>query len=283
MRLLIATHRWAGVFVVVGSIWLFSRIQAAPITTDADSKAKLEHPADKIRRALERTITLDYVNQPFSQVVTHLRDQSKINIFVDRLAIQQMGMDPEVLCSIKLENVKLSSALRILLSQMNLGYAIVGEVLMITTEPMANYRQVSQRVSINVDAIPLKTALQQLARDTATNLVVDARVSKEAQTPISLNVDDVSLDTAVRLLAESADLKVVQTGNVLFVTSEVRAAKMRAENDGNNIIPAALPMGAAQPPAINAIPQPLPAALPAAPPLPPPPAPAERLPAVERR
>ena len=41
-------------------------------------------------------------------------------------------------------------------------------------------------------------ALKQIARETATNLVVDARVSKDAQTPVSLQMEDVPLETAVR-------------------------------------------------------------------------------------
>ena len=40
-------------------------------------------------------------------------------------------------------------------------------------------------------------------------------------------MDDVPLETAVRLLAETANLKVVRTGNVLYVTPRASANELR--------------------------------------------------------
>jgi hypothetical protein len=62
-------------------------------------------------------------------------------------------------------------------------------------------------------------------------LLVDPRVSKEAQSPVTLQLDDVPLETAVRLMAEVSGLKAVRMGNVLFVTNKANAAELRAEPD----------------------------------------------------
>jgi len=88
----------------------------------------------------------------------------------------------------------------------------------------------------------LPAALKQLAKSTNTNLVLDPRVGKEAKTAaLTLQLEDVPLETAVRLMAEVAGLKSVRVGNVLFVTTEARADKLRSEPES---APPAPPGGA---------------------------------------
>src|SRR5438105_4858356 len=72
---------------------------------------------------------------------------------------------------------------------------------------------------------------QKLAKETATNLVIDPRMAKEAQATVSVELDEVPLESAVRLLAEMAGLKPVRLGNVLFVTSKTAAVSLRADPD----------------------------------------------------
>ena len=98
-------------------------------------------------------------------------------------------------------------------------------------------RQLRQRVSVDWDDIQFTKALKDLAKETATNLVLDPRQAKKAaDVRVSMKLDDVPLETAVRLMAEMAGLKPARMGNVLFVTSEERAEKLKdAEH------PAAMP------------------------------------------
>ena len=82
-------------------------------------------------------------------------------------------------------------------------------------------------------------------------------------------LDEVPLETAVRLMAELANLKPVRLGNVLFVTSEDRADKLKADTE----VP--MPLGGGFGVEDRVMPaRPLPAApmVPVAPPPPPPPA-----------
>jgi hypothetical protein len=89
-----------------------------------------------------------------------------------------------------------------------------------------------------------------------------------------MQLDEVPLEIAVRLMAEMAGLKSARLGNVLFVTTELRADKLRADpelampgqsNDGPAVPP---------PPNVRAMPAPAGApALPAAPAQPATPAP----------
>jgi hypothetical protein len=202
----------------------------APAASDTDAK-KAETAAEKIKKALDQTVDLE-VDQPLHLAVAQLREQTKLNLVLDRQTLLNMGMDPEQTpVSVKLQNVKLRSGLRTLFGQFNLTYAIVGDTLLITSEDMAMLRQLRQRVNLDLDRVQFGTALKQLARDTGTNLLLDSRVHKESQAPVSLQLEDVPLETAVRLMAEMAGLKPVRMGNVLFVTSKASAAELRADPD----------------------------------------------------
>src|SRR5206468_617092 len=105
----------------------------------------------------------------------------------------------------------------------------IGDTVIVTTEDMAMLRQVRQRVNLDLTKVELAAALKQLARETATNLILDSRTEKEAKQPVSIQLEDVPLETAVRLMAEMAGLKPVRVGNVLFVTKKETANELRAD------------------------------------------------------
>ena len=93
------------------------------------------------------------------------------------------------------------------------------------------YKQMRQRVSLDFEKEELSSALKKLARETATNMLVDTRAAKEAKLEVTLQMDDVPLETAVRLMSEMAGLKPVRVGNVLFITTKPSANELRADPD----------------------------------------------------
>src|SRR6185369_17926491 len=95
--------------------------------------------------------------------------------------------------------------------------------------------QMRQRVSVDVAGEPMSKAIKDLARKTGITLLIDPRVAKEASTKVSLQLDDATAEIAVRLLAELADLKAVRMGNLLFVTNDARAEKIRKEEIANPV------------------------------------------------
>jgi hypothetical protein len=205
-------------------------LAAAPATPE--TKAKADSPSEKIKKALDQTISLDITEQPLHLAINQLREQTKINFVLDRFTIQQMGIDPEsAQVTVKLKDVKARTALRMILNSYNLSFAIIGDTVLISTDDMAMFRQMRQRVNLDVDKVEIAKAIKQLARDTATNLIIDNRAAKEAQTAVTLQMDDVPLETAVRLMAEMAGLKPVRVGNVLFVTTKANANEMRQDPD----------------------------------------------------
>ena len=245
---------------------------AAPAPDDA--KARSRPPADKIRKELERIINLDVDQQPLALAVAQVHELTKINFVLDRVTLAQSGIDPDQLTvTLKLKDVKARSALRSLLTPYNLNFAILGDSVLVSTDEVAMLRQVRQRVSLDLEKMELSKALRQLARETGTNLILDTRVAKDAQSPVTLQMEDVPLETAVRLMAEMVNLKPVRVGNTLFVTSKTNANELRNDPD---LQPAPMPNNPNERIVINgmiggAV---APAAAPAAPPPPLPPAPA---------
>ncbi|MBI3821791.1 MAG: hypothetical protein HY289_03820, partial [Planctomycetes bacterium] len=68
------------------------------------------------------------------------------------------------------------------------------------------------------------------------NLVIDPFVAQKAKANVTLQLEDATLETTVRLLAELAEVKSVRLGNVLFITTEEKAKKIRKE-EPNQIDP----------------------------------------------
>jgi hypothetical protein len=205
-------------------------LPAAPATP-----GKAVSPVDKLHTELDKSITLKIERQPLNVAVDMLREKSKINFVLDGLTIQQMlGFTPDQPPSpveVDLRDVKVRTALRAILSPYGLSFACIGDTVVITTEDMAMLRQMRQRVNLDLSKVEFTAALKLLARDTATNLILDSRAEKEAKVPVSIQLEDVPLETAVRLLAEMAGLKPVRVGNVLFVTKKEIANELRADPD----------------------------------------------------
>jgi hypothetical protein len=215
----------------LGLLLVWSLTHASVWGGDPNDKGK-ETQAEKIRKSLDQTVNLDYSSQSFQDVIGHLKDKTGVPFVLDMFTLQQMGLgfeeNPTPL-QIKGEKIKLRQAVQRMLNSYNLTFVILEDSVLITTEEMGLARQMRQRVSVQVEETPLHKALKDLARTTALNLVIDPRLSKDSQTPVTLQVEDATLETAVRLLAELGGMKSVRMGNILFVTNEDRATKIRKE------------------------------------------------------
>src|SRR6266568_3501550 len=101
----------------------------------SDSKLKPESAAQIISKALDQPISVEFANAALQDAIAKLTDQTKLNFVLDRGSMQQIGIAPEQsLVTIKLDKAPLRVALRRLLSQYNLGYAVIGDMVLITTE-----------------------------------------------------------------------------------------------------------------------------------------------------
>jgi hypothetical protein len=90
-------------------------------------------PRQKIEQALDKQISIDFIEAPLSDVVAFLRDQLKIDIQIDLKALQDAGAGLDTPATRTLNGITARSALRHLLGSLDLDYAIVDDVLLITT------------------------------------------------------------------------------------------------------------------------------------------------------
>jgi hypothetical protein len=203
-----------------------------------------ETPAEKLRKALDQVRDLEIHNQPLDAAVNQLREQTGLNFVLDQTAVppspfpanllggaavagDQAGSFAHLRLDGQYHNLPLRLALTRLLRPHNLAHALVGDTILITTKEKAIDRPLEQLVSLNADAAPLSGLLKQLARETGANLLLDPRAAKEGQTMLSLRLDEVPLQTAVELLADEAGLRAVRMDNLLYLTTEARAEKLR--------------------------------------------------------
>jgi hypothetical protein len=202
-------------------------------TAPAPEQPQIPTAIEKVRKELDRIVTVELTEQTLESAVNLIRQETKLNLSLDGVTLAQNNIDPS---SISLTNatfrdVKARVALRSVLAPLNLNWVIVGDAIVITTEEMAVFRMMTQHVAVDLDQAELGTALKGLARDTGVSLVLDPRLAKERQTKVTLQADDITLESAVRILSELAGLKPVRMGNVLFITSRANAVELRAEAD----------------------------------------------------
>jgi type II secretory pathway component GspD/PulD (secretin) len=95
-----------------------------------------------IEQSIERKLMtpvppLNFKDTPLRQAIEDLGSLSGMNIWTDKAALDEAGVNLEQLASLKVENISLKSALNLLLKQAKLTYVVKDEVLQITTEDQA--------------------------------------------------------------------------------------------------------------------------------------------------
>ena len=232
-------------------------LSSAPVPK-TEPKPKIETNAEFIRKVLDGKSNLEFAAVTLPMALAQLSEDHRINFVLDKAVVQQMGFEANDLqVDVKLKDVKLRNGVRTMLSPFNLTIAIVGDSVLVTTEEQAIYKQLKQRVNVDFDNVPLNKALKELGFQYAINVVIDPRTlkNKAAETPVTLTVDDVPFEAAVRLMCEMAGLKPARMGNVIFITTEDRADKLK-ESDSlvpNPGVPAAPPGGAGNNPNLGGL------------------------------
>lgn len=211
--------------LAAGGFFLAALVVAGPVGKDA---VKKDSSAEAVRKALDAPISLEVGDQPLAGVLSQLSELAKVSIVYDRTSLAMIGDGTDPIVTLRAKDMKLRSALRSVTAQNGLSFGVVGDFILVSGEETVWQRQVRQRVSVDWDDVQFAKALKDLAKETATNLVLDPRQAKKAaDMRVSMKLDDVPLETAVRLMAEMAGLKPARMGNVLFVTSEERADRLK--------------------------------------------------------
>ncbi len=210
---------------------------AIPFTVRGGEKGKDREPAkptpaEAARKALAQKVTLDFAGNSLEEILNQLRERTKVNFILETNADMMPppggGLPGQIV--FKTTGIPLRKALQSFLRPYQLTYVVLADGVLIAPEQHAVRRQLAQRVDLDLRSTPLHTALKRLARETGASIVTDPAVPWDSIERITLELQDVSLETAVRLLAEIAGFKSVRLGEVLFVTTEAKGAKLLKEN-----------------------------------------------------
>ncbi|MBN2291411.1 MAG: hypothetical protein JXM70_03235 [Pirellulales bacterium] len=104
-----------------------------------EEKEKLSKE-EYIEKALEQHTSFDFEETLLKEVVNYLSEQHDIEIVLDGRALSDVGLDPESPITCRLRQVKLRSALNLLLRDLDMTYLVRDEVLQITTSAAAKER-----------------------------------------------------------------------------------------------------------------------------------------------
>ncbi len=220
---------WKSALAALFAVVLATPASAAPVPAEpkADDNAVL-----KARKALDLKITAKADGKTLYEAIELLKEVAKVDISLDATALQMLGMDPnQPVVKFDFKDVKLKDGLRTAFAAMNLRCGVTSTGIVVSTDEGLTVRQLRQLVNIDVEGKSLADALRGLADETGANVVIDPRAKKTAEEKITLKIDDVPLESAVRLAADVGGLAVIRMSNVLFVTTEARADKLRADAD----------------------------------------------------
>lgn len=214
-------------------------VDAAPLPTAKPA----DGPAVRARKALDAVADFQFENATLSAVAEHVRDRGKVAVSIDQELLMQMGLNGEApTITVSKKGVSLRDGLRAALAPLHARAGVVGGEIVISTEEGLITRQLRCAVSVAGDDRPLTAVVAELAGESGANIVLDPREAKKAgDAKVALTLDDVPLETAVRLSAEVAGFSVVRLNNVLFITSDERAAKLRPDADGPTPAPSGNP------------------------------------------
>jgi len=222
------SRRWKVALAVTVALFAAPAV-AAPVPV---AKPAGESVVAKARAALNKPITAKGDGKSFAETVELFKDLTKAEITLDTAALQMMGVDAnQSVVKYDLKDAKLKDALKAAFGPFNLRCGVTATGLVVSTDEGIVARQLRERVTVDADGKTLADVLKGLSEQTGANVVIDPRAKKLAEEKVTLSLDDVPLEAAVRLTAEVAGASVVRMSNVLFVTTEARADKLRPDAD----------------------------------------------------
>ena len=109
----------------------------APGPKDAKPQSGRTEPGipaeEAIEKALAAKTSCEFVETPLRDVVDYLRELHKINIIIDKKALDDVGIGKDTTITARIANVSFCSALELILRPLDLSWTIHNEVLLITT------------------------------------------------------------------------------------------------------------------------------------------------------
>lgn len=89
--------------------------------------------ARKVREALQKKISIDFADQPLTDCVAFLKEQSGLEVFIDAVAFNEEGIEVDAPCTLTLKDVRIATAMKFLLEPLRCAWTIDRGQVRITT------------------------------------------------------------------------------------------------------------------------------------------------------
>ena len=109
----------------------------------------------RITEALQETTTFQYLDTPLADVIDDIKLRHNLPILLDVAALEDFGIGSDTPITLNLPNITLKSALRLLLSDLELTYLIQNEVMQITTVEEAETKLITKVYPVGDLVIPI--------------------------------------------------------------------------------------------------------------------------------
>jgi hypothetical protein len=185
-----------------------------------------DHPPGnaKIHKALRDQTTFDFLGTPLNDVVDYFGSLHEFPVLIDARALEDVGVKIDTQITAHLEGARLAAALRTILRELDLTYAVRDEVLLVTTPEQVENKLVEAIYPI---ADLLKAEGVQTPADVAQELADLQRLIENTVDPNTWG--EVGGPGAFHPLVEYGAIAVVQTPSVhdkvAKLLTQVRAAQ----------------------------------------------------------
>jgi uncharacterized membrane protein YgcG len=132
-----------GLALVVGALLI------SPVLAAEEAK-ELKTGEKAILAALEEKTVVDFIDEPLSAVVDYFKFTHKIEIQIDAKALETVNLGSDTPITKNLRNIKLRSALNLILHDLDLTWIIADEVMVITTPEEAENHLITRVYDVGV-------------------------------------------------------------------------------------------------------------------------------------
>lgn len=110
----------------------------------------------RIQKALAETTEVSFTDNPLEEAMNYLEDLHHIEIWLDKTALSDEGINSDQQINLVMSGISLRSALRLILEPLGLTYLIEDEVMKITTQAKADEKMSTRVYPVADLVIPIR-------------------------------------------------------------------------------------------------------------------------------
>ena len=138
--------------------WMRTKNRASLGSGLGTSRMRTEKEKQIEQKLRTQSISINFKNTPLDEVVGYLQTYTGINFDIDTRAMREASIDPKMEINSTLKDIRLVSALEVMLNKANLRWVINNEVVQITTQKGAAGKLVRHTVPVADLVIPVQNA-----------------------------------------------------------------------------------------------------------------------------